>query len=151
MLAGLTLGDEMFYANKEILVKEILDRLKRLAYQEARLLITEHEETGAFLTDISAKISERINLFTYQLLKHLESIELPSDPEDPLIQCYLNYCLPFLREHYQTALLNEIPDLHKKAIIACHIGAELVYLKGLHWFPSIVDILPLVLKEIPKY
>ncbi len=148
VLAGLTLGDEKFYEHKDILVKEILERLKQLAYQEASLMIREHKETGAYLTDISAKISDRINLFTYQILDHLEKIDLPNDPNSPLIQCYLNYCPPFLRKNYEKALLEEIPDIHKKAIIACQIGGQLVYKKGLHWFPAVIDILPLVLSEL---
>lgn len=148
VLAGLTLGDERFYEHKDILVKEILERLRQLAYQEASLMIREHKETGAYLTDISAKISERINLFTYQILDHLEKIELPTDKSSPLIQCYLSYCLPFLREHYERELLEEIPDIHKKAIIACQIGGQLVYKKGLHWFPAVIDILPLVLSDL---
>lgn len=148
VLTGLTLDDEVFYEHKDILVKEILERLKQLAHQEASLMIREHKETGAYLTDISAKISERINLFTYQILDHLEKIDLPNDPNSPLIQCYLTYCLPFLKTHYEKALLEEIPDIHKKAIIACQIGGQLVYKKGLHWFPAVIDILPLVLSEL---
>lgn len=150
VLAGLSLGDEAFFENKDILVKEILERLRFLAYQEANLMIEEHRTQGTFLTDISAKISERINLFTDQLLSYLETIALPKDPNDPLIQCYLNYALPFLKDQYQEALLQQIPELHKKAIIACHVGAELVYQKGLHWFPAIVDILPIILPQLPQ-
>lgn len=148
VLCGLTLGDEEFFKQKDVLVKEILNRLEFLAFSEAKLMIREHQETGALLTDISAKISERINQFTYQLLDHLDSISLGSNPTDPLIQCFLNYALPTLRTRYRDKLLSEIPEQHKKAIIACHVGAEVVYKKGLHWFPSIVDILPLVLEEL---
>lgn len=149
VLSGLTLGDEEFYEHKDQLVKEILARLEQLAFSEAKLMLEEHRATGAYLTEISAKISERINLFTYQLLSFLEDRPLPKDPNHPLLRCYLSYCLPTLRKSYQTKLLEEIPEQHKKAIIACHIGAQLVYSKGLHWFPSVVDILPLVLEEIP--
>lgn len=147
VLAGLTLGDEVFYENKDTLIKEILARLEKVAHQEACALIREHKETGSFLSEISAKISERINFFTYQILDYLETIDLPSDPKSPLIQTYLSYCLPFLQHHHQEALLSEIPDLHKKAIIACHLSCQLVYQRGLHWFPSILDILPVLLKE----
>lgn len=150
VLCGLTLGDEEFYKNKEALVKEILARLELLAFSEATLMISDYEQTGNYLTDISSKISERINLFTYQLLNSLDKVTLSDDPDDPLIQCFLSYCLPTLRNNYRNELLSEIPEQHKKAIIACHIGAQLVYKKGLHWFPSLVDILPLVLEEIPK-
>lgn len=150
VLCGLTLGDEEFYKNKDQLVKEILKRLELLAYKEASLLLSEHRETGAPLTEISAKISERINLFTNQLLNYLEPLKMPKDPKDPLIHCFISYAPPLLRHSYQQQLLQEIPEQHKKAIIACHIGAQLVYLKGLHWFPSIVEILPLIWEELPE-
>lgn len=148
VLCGLTLGDAKFVENKEILVKEILERLSHLALSEAQLLIREHKENSTPLTEISAKVSERINQFTYQLLDHLESISLGKNPKDPLVHCFLDYCPKTLQDHFLDALLSEIPDQHKKAIIACHIGARLVYKKGLHWFPSIVDILPIVLEEL---
>jgi glutamate dehydrogenase len=150
VLCGLSLGEEEFYKNKDILVKEILERLEFLAYSEANLMLREYEETDSYMTDISNKISERINQFTNQILTYLNSQSLSNDPRDPLIQCYLSYCLPTLRRRFSENLLREIPDSHKKAIIACHVAYELVYRKGLHWFPSVVDILPLVLKELPE-
>lgn len=145
VLSGLALGDELFVANKQQLVKEILDRLRACANNEANLLIRTHRETGEPLTEISDRISKRINQFTDQLLEYLDEVSLPEDPNDPLIACFLDYCLPLLRDKYQQQLLNEIPDLHKKAIIACHLAASLVYDKGLDWFPSVVDILPMLL------
>lgn len=148
VLAGLTMGDELFIEHKDILVKEILERLGKLAASEAELLIRTHEKTGAPLTEISQKISDRINQFTAQINVYLEGIELPKDPNDPLIRCFLDYCLETLRTKFQDRLLSEVPDTHKKACISCHIASELVYKKGLSWFPSIVDILPSALKEI---
>ena len=148
VLAGLAMGDELFVEYKDILVKEILERLTSLAAKEADLLLRTHEKTGAPLTEISQKISDRINQFTTQLTNYLESVDLSRDPSDPLVNCFLNYCLPTLRTKFRDKLLLEIPDTHKKACIACHIASELVYKKGLHWFPSIVDVLSSALKEI---
>jgi glutamate dehydrogenase len=151
VLCGLALGDETFVANKPKLVIEILERLKECASNEAKLLLRTHQDTGEFLIDISDKISKRINLFTDQLLTHLEPMTLSDDPKDPFIQCFLNYCLPLLKTEYRDNLLREIPSQHKKAVIACHIAAHLVYERGLFWFPSVVDILPMLLlhKEPP--
>jgi len=146
VLCGLALSDEEFMANKQILIAEISDRLKLCASQEAQLLLDTRKETGAFLTDISQQISERIIQYTYQLLDHLDSLPWPQDPADPLVWCFLNYCLPTLRENFREKLLHEIPEHHKKAIVACYIAAQLVYKKGLSWHPSIVDILPILLK-----
>ncbi|MCB1114746.1 MAG: NAD-glutamate dehydrogenase [Chlamydiia bacterium] len=147
VLSGLTLGDEKFVENKPTLVKEILERLSSCAEAEANLMLKTHKETGIPLTVISDKISERINLFNDQISEYLEPITLPDDPDDPLIRAFLDYCLPTLRDKFQKELLQNIPSSHKKAVIACHLSASLVYKKGLDWFPSIVDILPLILRE----
>lgn len=146
VLSGLTLGDEAFVANKEQLVKEILARLAECAGNEARLLIETHQETGEPLTEISDIISARINQFTDQLSAYLEPITLSNDPNDKLTKSFLDYCLPTLREKYQERLLHEIPPMHRKAIISCHLAAQLVYKRGLNWFPSVVDILPVLLE-----
>lgn len=150
VLSGLALGEEQFLRNKERLVVEILDRLKQCAYNEATLLLKTHQQTGEHLTVISEKISERINQFTYQLLDHLDPLPLPTDPNDPMMRCFLDYCPPLLRDSFRDQLLKEIPDHHKKAIISCHISAHLVYTKGLSWSPSIVEILPIVLSGMEK-
>ena len=145
VLCGLALNDETFIQNKPALVAEILERVKLYASYEADLLLRTHKHTGEFLTSISDRISEHINQYTYQLLDYLDLLPLPSHSQDPMIRCFLNYCLPTLRQRFTPELLSEIPDHHKKAIISRHIAAYMVYKKGLDWSPSIVDILPLIL------
>jgi len=147
VLCGLALGDEKFLVHKSVLVQELLERLRQCALNEANLLLRTHSKTGEPLTEISDKISKRINRYTYQILDYLDAIPLKNDPTDPLIKCFLSYCLPTLRNRFQAELLKEIPEHHKKAIIACHIGAGMVYKNGLSWEPSIVDILPVVLQQ----
>lgn len=147
VLCGLALTDETFIANKATLVKEILERLAVCASDEAQLLLRTHQETQEFLTDISHEISIRINEFTYQLLDFLDTIPWPTDSHDPLIKCFLNYCLPTLRMRFKGDMLREIPEHHKKAIVACYLAAHLVYTKGLSWHPTIVDVLPVLLRQ----
>lgn len=148
VLSGLTIGDDLFIEYKGKLVQEILERLEDFASKEATLLLNTHKKTGQPLTEISHKISERINIFASQLRDYLEPLPLSENPDDPLIFCFLDFCLKTLRTQFQAQLLSEIPDSHKKAIIACHLAAELVYTKGLSWFPTIVDILPLALESM---
>lgn len=148
VLCGLALSDEQFLQHKETLVKEILERLKQCAANEAHLLLRTHKDTNDFLTDISDQISENINQFTYQLLDFLDRAPWDPDPRHPLTHCYLNYCLPTLRNQFQHAMLHEIPDHHKKAIVACQIASQAVYKNGLDWHPTIVDVLPVLLKEL---
>jgi glutamate dehydrogenase len=145
---GLVIDDETFMAHKERLVKEILKRIEECCYNEAALLLRSYNETGVHLTILSEKVSYQINKYKYELLDYLESLELSDDPQDPLIRCFLGYCLPFLRENYEKELIEQIPEHHKKAMIAVHLASQLVYRRGLDWSPSIVDILPLVLQDV---
>jgi glutamate dehydrogenase len=145
VLCGLALDEQTFLQHKKALVAEILERIKLYATYEADLLLHTHKQTGESLTSISDRLSEHINQYTYQLLDYLDFLPLPTSFQDPMIRCFLNYCLPTLRTHFAIELLNEIPDHHKKAIIARHLASYMVYKKGIEWSPSIVDILPLIL------
>lgn len=40
-----------------------------------------------------------------------------------------------------------MPEIHKKAIIACYLASHLVYKRGLDWSPSIADILPMISQD----
>jgi len=144
VLTGLILSDEEFVKIKPDLMPEILGIIRDRAQKEAQLMLTTHAETGTHLTDLSEIVSEKINTYMYQLLDYLEGITLPTDPKNPLIQCLLNYCPPLLTARYQKRILSDIPDIHKKAIIATYIASRVVYTKGLDWSPTIVDILPLI-------
>ncbi|HUD02319.1 MAG TPA: NAD-glutamate dehydrogenase domain-containing protein, partial [Rhabdochlamydiaceae bacterium] len=145
VLAGLTLSEEEFMKEKPHLVEDILAIIEARSRDEARLLLASHGQ--AFLTDVSEWISERINSYTDELMAYLTMKTLSNDPKDPLIKCLLNYCPPTLRNKYQDRILKEVPDMHKKAIIACFLAQRLVYRKGLAWSPSIVDVLPLIVND----
>lgn len=147
VLTGLVLTDKQFLHHKEQVVTEILDRIGSCAFNEAQLLLYTHKQTGQRLTEISDIVSNRINRYTYEILDYLEPQTLSDDPEDPLIRCFLSYCLPTLRNLFQDELIQEVPDHHKKAIVSSHIASQIVYNKGVDWSPSIVDILPTVWKD----
>lgn len=145
ILSGLALKNEEFLEYKDRLVEEILEKLQKLALAEATLLLKTHDVTHEPLSQISDDISRRIIFFTDQLLDYLDKQTLSSDIHDPFVRCFLDYCPKVLQEHFADRLLTTIPDNHKKAIIAAHIASHLVYERGLQWFPSIVDILPLLI------
>ncbi len=130
VLCGLALSDNVFIENKPALVEEILERVKLYAAYEADLLLLTHTQTKDFLTSLSDRISENINQYTYQILNYFDSLSLPKYPQDPIIRCFLNYCLPTLRQKFSQEVLQEIPDHHKKAIISCHIASYMVYKRG---------------------
>lgn len=145
VLAGLTIPEETFLKIKKRYVEEVITIICERARDEAQLLLKSHD--AGFLTDISDQISERINQYTDEVHNYLESKDLSSDPQDPLIRCLLAYCPPILRENYAQEILKEMPQVHQKAIIASFIGQRLVYRRGLDWSPSIVDILPVIVTD----
>lgn len=147
VLSSLVLSEQEFLKEKAPLVEEILAIIQTRARQEAQLMLKCHRETQALLTDISDLISERINMYKDQLLNYLQTIQLSNDLHDPLIRCLLNYCPPMLREKHAERILHEVPDVHKKAIITCHIASRLVYYRGLDWSPSLIDVLPLITQD----
>lgn len=147
VLTSLALSEEEFLKEKPTIVAEILEIIQVRAREEAQLMLRTHKETQGYLTDISEWISERINMYKDQLIAYLQTVTLSNDPKDPLIRCLLNYCPPLLRNKYQKRILLEVPDVHKKAIIACHIASRIVYYRGLDWLPSLVDVLPLIAED----
>ncbi len=146
VLSGLVITAEDFRDYQKDLVAEILHRVETLAFKEAQLLLKTHSETGQPLTEISEEISNRMNLYKYEILKALGTRALPDDPEHPLIQTFLSYCPPTLKNRFFDALMNTLPESHKKAIISCTLSAELVYERGLNWSPTVVDVLPFLRK-----
>lgn len=145
VLSGLVLSEEEFMKEKPALVADIIGIIEARCRDEARALLASHGQ--AFLTDVSEWISERINAYTDELMAYLATKTLSNDPNDPLTKCLLNYCPTTLRNKYQERILKEVPDVHKKAIIACFLAQRLVYRKGLSWSPSIVDVLPLIVND----
>jgi glutamate dehydrogenase len=148
VLASLCLSEEEFLQEKTEYVKEVLEIIRKAAFHEANLILDTHKKTGDFCTDISEKVSEKINLYKYQLLDYLEKIKLSDDRNDPLIQCLLRYCPPLLRKKYGERIL-KMPDIHKKAVISVFLAARLIYTRGLEWSPSVADVLTTVAKD-PK-
>jgi glutamate dehydrogenase len=145
VLSGLVLDEKEFMDEKNVIVEEILDTIRARAQDEGRLMLQSHGK--AYLTQISEEISTKINKFADQLLQYLIPLKLSSDPKDPLIHCLLNYALPVLRKKYGKRLLTEVPDVHKKAIIASFLAQRLVYRRGLNWAPSIDEVLPLIVSD----
>ena len=145
VLSGLVLDEKEFMEEKTTLVDEILDTIKARSQDEAKLLLQSHGKS--YLTQVSEEISLKINQFADQLLDYLMPLTLSSDPKDPLIRCLLNYSLPLLKAKYSQRLLKDVPDVHKKAIIASFLAQRLVYRRGLDWAPSIDEVLPLIISD----
>lgn len=144
VLSSLTLTKDEFLEHKEEIVQEILQKISKYAQDEVRLILKTHKKTGEPCTKISEKISEKIDHFSTHIRDYLEPLILGADP---ILACFYEYVLPILRTHFHDRLLNAIPDVHKKAIVASWIASQVVYLRGLDWSPSIVDVLPFLIQD----
>jgi glutamate dehydrogenase len=145
VLAGLVLSEQEFIEQKEIITKQILDVIESRARDEAQTLLSHFGSKP--LTQVSEDISQKINSYTDELFAFLKEKTLSLSTQDLWTQVLLNYALPVLRERYSEELMKSVPDIHKKAMMACFVAQRLVYRKGLDWAPSILDILPLVLSN----
>jgi len=147
VLCSLLMTKDEFLNEKTELMEEVMDFIRQKAQNEATLLLNSHTEFNLPLTELSDRVSKKINTYTYQILDYLETIDLPNSLSDPLIKTLVDYLLPIFRTKHKDCILKNIPDTHKKAIIACAIAQKLVYSKGLSWSPSIVDVLPLIINN----
>ncbi len=148
VLFGLLLDVEEFEKERERIVDEVLMRIKLLAGAEAALLFKENLRTKRPLTELSDEISKRIRFFKGQILEHLATkSSLESDYQELL----LSYLPAFLTLRLGPSLLERIPRSHQHAIIASKIASYVVYNRGLDFWPSLVDVLPSIIKEIQSH
>lgn len=140
VIAGLMLSEEEFLEHKSRILEEMLNFIQEKTSAEVDLLLRCHKETKQGLSGLSDLLSERINTYTDQILNYLKNQDITED--HPLCHYIFEYLPPIFSVTYKDRVLERIPPMHKKAIIACHIASSTVYNKGLNWAPSIVDLLP---------
>ncbi len=145
VLSSLSLTDEQFLEHKETIVQEILHKVQEYARAEVKLVLATHSETKEYCSRISRKVSERINKYSAEIRDYLQPLVL--DENSPYMSCFTDFCLPLLNKNFSESLKASIPDIHKKAIIAAWIASKIVYLRGLEWSPSIVDVLPFLIQD----
>lgn len=145
---SLLMTNEEFLDNKQELMIDALNFIRDKAQKEATLLLNSHTESNLPLTELSDRVSKKINTYTYQILDYLETVTLSENINDPLNKTLVDYLLPIFQTKFKHRILKNIPDMHKKAIIACSIAQNIVYARGLSWSPSIVDVLPLIITPV---
>jgi len=80
------LNEEEFYENKEVIVGQVVDKLRNLARMEAELLFNEYESYPGSLTSFSQVISNTINITKDALIKALDG--MPRDEIDSLLPLF---------------------------------------------------------------
>lgn len=141
VLAGLLLDEHEFIECKERYVREVIEILEESARKEARMLISEHEQSGDFFTTLSEKISSRINNLTDEILTALSSIDSKDKIISEFDQVLKHYMPPILYERYKERIGQRLALAHLKAIVSSRLAASLIYKFGTEWRSSISDIL----------
>jgi len=150
ILGGLSMTDEQFIGVKKELAQNIMKRLEYLANAEATCMLKYYEEQGrkVRMSYVSELVSKKINQFTDDLRDYLLPLDLMAPENKQLLDIFINYIPECIRSKYLDQAMKGVPDMHKKSIIATTIACDLVYGKGLSWWPSVSDVLPVILKEI---
>lgn len=149
ILAGLSTTDEQFKKVKNELAKNILERLEKIANDEAVCMIDYYElnKRTIKMTHISELVSQKINKFTDDMAAYLAPLDLSAPKNKPLLDIFINYIPECVRRDYLEQSMKRVPDMHKKAIISTHVACALVYSRGLSWWPSVTDVLYTFLKQ----
>eukprot|EP00727_Mastigamoeba_balamuthi_P009797 m51a1_g544 putative NADP-glutamate dehydrogenase (957) ;mRNA; f:427026-430634 len=149
ILAGLSMTDEQFVKVKAELARNILVRLEKIANDEARCMIDYWvaHEGKIHMSKISELVSQRINKFTDDLAAHLKTVDLNAAENKALLDVFIKYVPECIRRDHPEQCLARVPDMHKKAVIATRIACHLVYSKGLDYEPTVIDILPLLIRQ----
>jgi len=126
--AAMLLSEDEFFASKEQIVDEVLDKLRELAYMEANMLFREFENFGGSLPKVSQIISECINVATDALTAQLAT--LTKQDREAL--------LPLFRQHLPKTLADlsfdhvheRVPDQYIQSAISSCLASKMVYKEG---------------------
>jgi glutamate dehydrogenase len=126
--APMLLSEDEFFDNKEVIVGEVLDKLRGLAELEAKLLFREFETFGGSLPAVSQLISNCINAATDALSIALDSLTAEErEALLPLFRAHLPKTLADLSfDHVQ----ERVPDQYIKNAISSCLASKLVYKEG---------------------
>lgn len=150
ILGGLSMTDEQFISVKHELALNIMNRLEYLANAEALCMLDYYNKQGhkVRMSEVSELVSKKINQFTDDIRDYLMPMDLLAPENKKLLDIFVNYIPECIRTKFLDQAMKGVPDMHKKSIIATTIACDLVYGKGLSWWPSVPDVLPVILKDM---
>lgn len=136
IIASMLLSREEFLENKDELIKDVLVQLRRIARDEAQLLLTTFDNFPGSLPHFSERISAAINNVTDRIVAALEKV----NPGDPLYE----ELFPIVKENIPKKLADlawdraktRLPVQYQKCAIASSLASRLVYKEGIHLVES---------------
>jgi len=122
------LNEEEFYENKEVIVSQVVDKLRNLARMEAELLFNEYESYPGSLTSFSQVISNTINITKDALIKALDG--MPRDEIDSLLPLFRAHLPAKIADIAFDRVYDRVPLQYIKNAIASSVASKLVYKEG---------------------
>lgn len=139
IIASLTISAAEFMAIKDVYVPQVIEKLRKKADQEAKLLFHEYTVQGGRknLVELSMAISRQINDVTDILLEKLteRQDEVLSDPMYQ--EMIYRHVPPVLVDKFKDRILTRLPQPHQIAILSAYIASYIVYREGLGWLDGI--------------
>ncbi|MBR2373435.1 MAG: hypothetical protein IKA87_04315, partial [Lentisphaeria bacterium] len=121
ILSGLMLDEDEFRNLKEELVPQVMEILAFNARREAEWLFFKRNTTGAFLTDLTDKLSRDINAKNVEISEYL--VDHPELITDDLL---LDHLPEMFRTSYRDRL-KRLPAEYRRAIAAVELAGRIVY------------------------
>lgn len=126
--AAMLLSEDEFFANKEQIVHEVLDKLRGLAKLEALLLFREFDNYVGSLPEMSQSISNGINATTDALAAALDT--LSQEDRDSLLPLFRAHLPKTIADMSFDHVRERVPDQYIKNAIASCLASKLVYKEG---------------------
>ncbi len=133
--ACMVLSEEEFLSIKDAYVKDVLDRLRTLARQEAMLLMAEgrrHAETP--LPEISTHMSKVMNGAAAAIAAALPN--WPAASKETAKSLVIEHLPPTLTSYAKDRIWKAIPESYLVWLMAKRLAANIVYREGIDFFAS---------------
>jgi glutamate dehydrogenase len=121
ILSGLMLDEKEFKADKKVLVKEIMEKLKSHASREAEWLYSQFKVSSSRMTELTELLSRQINAKNQEISAYVD--EHPELLEDKII---LEHLPQIFVEKYKDRI-ERLPAEYKKAIVSVELATRIVY------------------------
>jgi len=135
--AAMLLNEEEFFENKEVIVHQVLDKLRSLARMEAELLFREYESYPGSLTSFSQIISNTINMTKDALIKALDT--LSDEERDSLLPLFRDHLPAKIADMAFDRVYDRVPLQYIKNAIASSLASKMVYKEGTKFVQSVSD------------
>jgi len=135
--AAMLASEEEFFQNKNVIVAEVLAKLRKLAKLEAELLFREAELYSESLPEVSQIISNAINSVTDALSVALET--LASEDKGQLISLFRGHLPKTLADMGFDKIRERVPRQYIQNAIASTLASKMVYKEGTRFVTTLPD------------